>query len=1100
MRALPRRIFVLALLLCAASLFAQDQYRNHMLVKVMPDNETQLKQLYRFSRLDIVDGETREEPYVVAYPEDLQFLQEQGYQYEILHQNLEQFYADRLSGAQALMGGYRTYAEIVAKLDSFHTAYPNLTTAKFSIGQTLQGRDQWVIKISDNPTVDENEPEVFYNSLIHAREPAAMEGVIYFMEYLLSHYATDPSIADLVNNRELYFLPCVNPDGYVYNQTTNPNGGGMWRKNRKNNGDGSYGIDLNRNFDAAWGIDNSGSSPIPSDETYRGTAPFSELETQHIRDFVNSRHFVTEIDYHTYQNLVLYPWGTSYYDGDGLTEDNATFEMIADSMAYWIHSVNNVWYTTGTPWQTLYNVNGGSFDWEYGETTNHLKVFAVTTEVGGVSDGFWPPQNRILPLAQENLPANLFMARIAAALAPVPYAIMLQSPCETELNGNNNGVIEPGEGFSLSVTLKNSGTEVLTGLQGQLTTADPWVTITQNSSAWPTLNPNAAGANTTAFQASIAANCPTPHVIPLSLHMTNAGLDTVLSVSATVGSYTIADNVEGGVGGWTTGGPNNQWHISTRRASSATHAWFSGTEAGNYADNMNAYLLSDTLILGPGAQLQYDQWYSTESGWDFCSVEINTGAGWSTLVAPLSGASGGWVHVTQNLNLTCPGTRLWIRFHMTSDANTNAEGWYVDNINTGCAIPSDISLSPLSFTGVAPLGGTDSDVLQICNVGQCPMTWSIAFDQISPAVLAINAPVTTCVALPEVDEYIGKDDPDPRSGRDQLDASGGPDSFGYTWKDSAEPDGPVYNWVELAGIGTDLNFTGDDQVILVNLPWSFSYYGAPYTAVSVSANGNLHFGADTLDYGNRQIPHGRLPNAMMAVFWDDLSPQSGNGTVWTYNDVANSRFVVQYDEVPRFSSGGPYTFEVILYQSGRIVMQYQNMLGTRLNEASIGIENANGTVGLQVVYNANYVTNNLAIEFQHIVPWLTFGGATSGTVDPAQCNNLTLNFTAGSLPAGTYNGNLVIQSNDPDENPATIPVTFMVGQLIAPENLTIYYFIGTDELSFRWASTGAPNYKLYSSASPDGPFDTLVATTTTPGVTISAPADLKLFYVVVSSE
>ena len=1071
-----------------------------MLVRIMPDSDVQLKALFRAQNLDIIDGPSREEPYLAAFPEDLVWLEEHGYAYEIVEHNLEQYYANRLTGAETLMGGYRTFTEIVSRLDSIHLEHPSITTAKWSIGQSLQGREQWVLKISDNPDVDENEPEVFFNSLIHAREPAAMMAVLYFMDYLTDNYSTNPDVAYLVDNREIYFLPCVNPDGYVYNQTTNPNGGGMWRKNRRNNGDGSTGIDLNRNFDMLWGIDDNGSSPNGFDETYRGTAPFSEPETQNVRDFVNSRSIVTQIDYHTYQNLVLYPWGTSYYEGDGLCDDNATFEMIADSMAYWIHTVNNVWYATGTPWQTLYNTNGGSFDWEYGETTNHLKIYAVTTEVGGFSDGFWPPANRILPLAQENLPANLFMARIAGVLAPQPYAVTYQSRCETETDGNANSIIEPGEGVDLSVTVKNTGLQTLSALQGQLSTADPYLTVTQSASAWPSLNTNQSAPNTTPFHVTIAANCPALYVASLSLHLTDAaGLDTTLAFTAAVGSYTIADNVEGGTGGWTTSGANNLWHISTRRANTPTHSWFSGNDAGNYVDNVNAYLTSDTLVLGPGAELSYDQWYSLEQGFDYGSVEINTGNSWQPLVAPVTGASGGWIHVVQNLNLPCPGTVVRIRFHMTTDGGVTDEGWYVDNINTGCSIPSDISVSPLTATGVAPLGGTDSEVIQICNLGQCPMTWSVTFNQITPsAYVMISSPVSTDVVRDDVEPAKGAIDT--YRGRDQLDDQGGPDAFGYTWIDSNEPDGPVYNWVELSGIGTDLNFTGDDQIVPVALPWNFSYYGNTYTSVAVSANGNLHFSADTLDYGNRQIPHGRLPNAMMAVFWDDLSPQNGNGTIWSYNDVANSRFIVQYDEVPRFSSGGPYTFEVILYQSGRIVMQYQSMLGTRLNEASIGIENANGTDGLQVVYNAAYVEDNLAIEFSRDIPWLTFGGTTGGTLDPSQCVDVTLDFTAGELIEGVYTGEVSIQSNDPDENPFTVPVSFIVGQLDAPDGLTIHYFPDTNQLGFRWQTTGAPQYKLYSSTSPDGPYETLVATTAATDVLVPAPANLTLFYVVVASE
>ena len=127
--------------------------------------------------------------------------------------------------------------------------YPNLITAKDSIGASVQGRTIWAVKISDNPDVDEDEPEIFYNSLIHANEVAGMMSVIYFMYYLLENYGSDAEVTYLVNNREFYFIPVINPDGNTYNQQISPNGGGMWRKNlRDNNNDGLQneydGVDL----------------------------------------------------------------------------------------------------------------------------------------------------------------------------------------------------------------------------------------------------------------------------------------------------------------------------------------------------------------------------------------------------------------------------------------------------------------------------------------------------------------------------------------------------------------------------------------------------------------------------------------------------------------------------------------------------------------------------------------------------------------------------------------------------------------------------------------------------------------------------------------
>src|SRR6185503_9963018 len=155
------------------------------------------------------------------------------------------------------MGGYLTYSQMMTELDELKTMYPNLITTKSTIGTTAEGRELWMVKISDNPDTDDiSEPGILYTGLYHAREPISMVSLIYFMQYILSQYGTDPEITCLINNRELYFIPCANPDGYVYNQTTNPAGGGYWRKNRRNNGGGIFGVDLNRNFSNNWGYDN----------------------------------------------------------------------------------------------------------------------------------------------------------------------------------------------------------------------------------------------------------------------------------------------------------------------------------------------------------------------------------------------------------------------------------------------------------------------------------------------------------------------------------------------------------------------------------------------------------------------------------------------------------------------------------------------------------------------------------------------------------------------------------------------------------------------------------------------------------------------------
>ncbi|MBW6499381.1 MAG: zinc carboxypeptidase, partial [Bacteroidales bacterium] len=205
------------------------------------------------------------------------------------------------------MGGFYTYQEMLAAMENMRAQFPGLISAKAAIGETttLQGRPVYWMRISNSPDVEQDKPKVLYTALIHAREPLSMQQMIYQMWYLLENYGSDPEITYLVDNMEMYFIPCVNPDGYIYNQQTNPNGGGMHRKNMRINSDYSTGVDLNRNFGYMWGFDNSGSSPTPSSNTYRGTAPFSEPETQIVKAFAETFDFSLALNNHTYSDLLI---------------------------------------------------------------------------------------------------------------------------------------------------------------------------------------------------------------------------------------------------------------------------------------------------------------------------------------------------------------------------------------------------------------------------------------------------------------------------------------------------------------------------------------------------------------------------------------------------------------------------------------------------------------------------------------------------------------------------------------------------------------------------------------------------------------------------
>ncbi|MEW6412975.1 MAG: M14 family zinc carboxypeptidase [Candidatus Zixiibacteriota bacterium] len=355
-----------------------------------------------------------------ANPSDIQKLRQKGIGFDVIHDDVQEFYVSRAEEAD--FGGFMTLAQIETYLDDLAAAHPTIMTSKYSIGLTIEWRNQWVVKVSDNPGVDEDEPEVFYNSLIHAREPAGAAALLYFLEYLVANYGTDPEVTYLVDNRELFFCPVANPDGYYYNEEIAPNGGGMWRKNRRENYDGSYGVDLNRNWGEKWGYDNLGSSPVPNYETYRGTAGFSEPETENLRNFIVSRDFTIVHNFHTYSNLEL--WSPSYDRFFDLRQEY--YANLGDTITQY----NN--YTPGVGW-TLYPTNGDSDDWIWGDTLSKPAIISLTVEIGSSSDGFWPSPSRIPILCEQNLYPNLYLAQIADnpyAIAP-PLVPQITSPEES---------------------------------------------------------------------------------------------------------------------------------------------------------------------------------------------------------------------------------------------------------------------------------------------------------------------------------------------------------------------------------------------------------------------------------------------------------------------------------------------------------------------------------------------------------------------------------------------------------------------------------------------------------------------------------------------
>jgi carboxypeptidase T len=647
----------------------------------------------------------------VAGAAEMRALEERGVAYEVVTRDLAAASEkglhpgpmDALGFGAGSMGGYYTYDEVGAQLDSMRLLYPGLVSEKLDFGYTPEGRPIWVVRISDNPDLDEpSEPEALYTSLTHAREPAGMMSVVYYMWWLLENYATDPRAEYLVNNRQMWFIPVVNADGYRYNQSTNPAGGGFWRKNRRYNGDGTWGIDLNRNYGPyeMWNSPNGGSSASPGSDTYRGPDPFSEPETQTIDSFMRLHSIRTCLNYHTYSRMLVYPYG---YSGAESPDS-----LIFREFAFDLTRVNR--YVSGTDQQTVnYSTRGNSDDYMYGDTTK-FRTFAMTPEVG---TSFWPPSGQILPLALENLEANIYYSFVAGAM-PALRDIILPPAIDSA------GFL-PGSPFSFSVSIGNRGLDTARRVAVSLSAWPAGLSFEGMPVVIASLPPRSDTTITVA--GTVDSGAVAGARIPLLVRITDlSGYDRTDTAHVYAGkpSVLLSDGGEEGTTLWTATG---NWDAVPfpHDGSFSFHDSPSGTTLPWSATGIES--ATEVNLAGySGAKLEFWTTWAIEPANDFGLVKVSrdSGATWNVERASLSNPASGsgaqapgsygydgytpgvdWVR--QELDLTpYAGDRILLRFELDTDGSDSRDGWYIDDIRvTGYRAPVPGGTVSLSTTSLA---------------------------------------------------------------------------------------------------------------------------------------------------------------------------------------------------------------------------------------------------------------------------------------------------------------------------------------------------------------------------------------------------------------
>lgn len=633
-------------------------------------------------------------------------------------------------------GGYYSYAEMVTAMNNLVAVNSNLVQ-KIAIGTTLgfnfnsitvAPQTIWAIKISDNVGTDDlDEPEVLYLGLQHAREAITGSSMIFFMQYLVKNYDTDEKIKNLIDNREIYIVPCVNPDGYEYNRRSeNGDAGGGHRKNMRNNNATNPGVDLNRNYGTDWGTCGSvtcgstaqcGSSST-SGETYYGPSAFSEPETQAIRTLVQSRHFVAAIDQHAYGPYYSLPFGKT---SRTLNATDQKFYTIIPALMGQYNGMR-----AGNSCESVgYEVAGGIKDWlligDIGTGTKG-KIYGMTGE-GGAGGGtpafgstlqnFWAPADQI-----ENLCKGMCYQNLQLAYAAGSY-VDIQDASDIALTSKTGNL-----SFKITrIGLEDKPVKISLIAGENVSTTGSFVTINSLPNYYDTYTGN--------ISYTLPAALGNGQRVKFTWKVETGGYTYTETVVKFLNpTQLLYDDMEGAdvATNWTVSA--GQWNYSTAGAFAGTKS-FTESPSGRYttsttrtATYKNTFNLSDATA----AYLTFWTRHRAENFRDKLQVQVSTnGTTWvavpgsTTVQEPgtldgstlngqpsLTGIRDLWTREVFDISAYKGAANLRLRFNFTSDPTSSSgfdyqtdDGFYIDNLKVikSTAVLITLPVNFLNFYG-----------------------------------------------------------------------------------------------------------------------------------------------------------------------------------------------------------------------------------------------------------------------------------------------------------------------------------------------------------------------------------------------------------------
>ncbi len=821
-----------------------------------------------------------------------------GYRIEVLVPNMQEWARQQCPGFD--FGRYHSYQEIMDTFALIATTYPNICLLD-TIAVSPTGKYIIALKITHNPTVENHRPRLEWDGTIHGNENIGTEICWYIVRRLTEGYGSDPLITHLVNTREIWVIPCVNPEGLISRTRSN-----------------SSGIDLNRDFGYAWN-QQSGAS-----------VPWSQPEIRGLRDFMQGRPFVITMTYHSGTRSVMWPWSYSRI---------ATRDSVAHSQLCQLYGS-----ITGYPAfqisRGLYECQGTSSDFAYGAEG----ALGLAAEV---ANGQPPPQSEIDTICRANWTASVqLMIRGGWGLRgqitdsvtglPVPGALVIADPPNWMTYTDSCGwffkYVLPGA-YNIRITADGYLTRTVTGV---IVPSDTFVQVNvalapdtvapitgYKVSTWICRSPSGAGSSMGLFALgrqdnnTMALTSQGTAVIELSRVVVNGpGTDfTVYATSNKPCSVFVATD-------W-----NGLWSFC---------AYGSGDIPGDLS-NAGQGLAKFIRLKDGGQNYDLDAIEGTVANVPALVLDSRT-----VLDSPPGGNGDGRFD---------PGERAGLVIALKNVGRLGA-----GNVNGILRIADPfvvVADSTGSFGDILPdsVSSNIGDQFAIMADPQTPREYNAQM-KLYLTGTGYSDSIQFVITVGELRVV----DPIPDNSQPPL-------YWAYDEVDTLYTEHPEFEWVEIRNLGTRLSLS-DDQTVQINLPSAFGpfvFYGQSYNQISICSNGWIAPGYTTqTTYLNTELPNNDMP-PLLAANWDDLYPPTGN-SVWYYHDTANHRFIIEWDSVHYSDPRNQWDkFQIILYDTtfagedgnSKVLFQYltANQPGT---SATVGIQDPTRTKFIQVIYNGIY--------------------------------------------------------------------------------------------------------------------------------------------------